>query len=338
MRHPIIRSAGQHVARGAFTLVELLVVIAIIGLLIGLLLPAVQAAREAARRMSCSNNMRQIGIAVHNHHSTLNLLPPGSVSKQNPNNVSAPWTFYRWSALAMLTPYMENSNVLNALDLTKPLYNASFGVTPENREGVRLIVPAFLCPSDAARRLHENFGPTNYAFSTGTGVKGGTPEDTDGTFYVNSKIRFADILDGTSHTLILSESVLGDSGNQSTPPIVGYRFVFFAPLSDGACNSAIAWNYTEPRGFSWANGEYRNGLFNHYYPPNSNSHDCMGVTLGGGFPKIYTPFGWKTARSRHVAGVNGLRADGSVSLLSNTIDLEVWRSLGTRAGGETLAP
>ncbi|MBX3418499.1 MAG: DUF1559 domain-containing protein [Pirellulaceae bacterium] len=322
--------------RAGFTLIELLVVIAIIGILIGLLLPAVQAVREAARRTSCANNMRQVGIAMLNYESALQMFPPGSVSKQNPYDPGTPWTFYRWSTLAMLSPYLENTAAYDLLDLSKPLYNASFGVTPENIPGVQVMVPTFLCPSDSSRRLHPDFGPTNYSFCAGTGMGGGTPIDTDGAFYVNSKTRIRDVLDGTSNTAALSESILGESGSDARDPKTAYKFLFFAPLSDGAVAAATTWNYTDPRGFSWANGEYRNGLYNHYYPPNSSTHDCMGVFLGGGLPRIYTPFGWKTARSRHPAGINILRVDGSLEFLSNSVDVTIWRGIATRSGNEII--
>lgn len=321
---------------GAFTLVELLVVIAIIGVLVGLTLPAVQAAREAARRMSCSNNMRQVGIAIHGHYAALRVFPSGSVAKENPTDTTTPWTFYRWSALAMLSPYLENTAAYNILDLSLPLYGSNFAITPQNESGVQVVVPTFLCPSDSSLRLHDRFGPTNYAFNAGSGVGGGSPMDTDGVYFVNSRIRISDVTDGTSNTVALSESILGVRGSSNQRPDASYRFVFSAPLTDSACQSAFLWNYTEPRGFSWANGEYRNGLYNHYYPPNSSSADCIGVFLGGGFPTIYTPYGWKTARSRHSGGVNALSLDSSVRFIADSIDQVVWRAISTRAGAEVV--
>ncbi|MBL8855226.1 MAG: DUF1559 domain-containing protein [Planctomycetaceae bacterium] len=322
-------------AHRGLTLVELLVVIAIIAVLMGLLLPAVQMAREASRRTSCANNLRQVALAMQSHHTARDRFPPGSVAKEYAAQPATPWTFYRWSAFAMLSPYLENSAAYNLLDLSKPLYAASTGqLTPENVAGSRTVVPTFLCPSDSFRLLHNDFGPINYAVSTGTGVSGGSPVDTDGLFYVNSRTRIAEITDGTSNTIAVSESLLGVAGATNRDPRFAYRFTFLAPLTETACRNAPTWNYTDPRGFSWVNGEYRNGLYNHYFAPNSSEADCMGVRIGGGPSVTFTPFGWKTARSLHVAGVNISRADGSTGFLDEEIDLTIWRSLATRSGGE----
>ena len=131
------RASRQGSSR-AFTLVELLVVIAIIGILIGLLLPAVQSARESGRRTSCSNNLRQIGIAAHAFLSEQQAFPCGSDSHAWAAHPSTPWTFFRWSALARLTPYLEDNSVYKMLDFSVPIYNASFNVTPQNAAGVAM--------------------------------------------------------------------------------------------------------------------------------------------------------------------------------------------------------
>ena len=126
--------------RAGFTLVELLVVIAIIGILVALLLPAVQAAREAGRRASCQNNLKQLGLGVHNFESARKKLPTGSESDPFPGNPSHPYNFYRWSVLAHLTPYLEQSNAYNTIDLSTPLYPPGYQITPQNAVAASLLV------------------------------------------------------------------------------------------------------------------------------------------------------------------------------------------------------
>jgi len=323
-------------ARLGFSLVELLIVIAIIGILIGLLIPAVQASRATAARNSCANNLRQLGLATHNHEAALRYFPAGSVAKEYPAQPYAPWTLYRWSALAELTPYLENTAAYNALDLSVPLYGStSLAVLPENREAVKIVVAEFLCPSDVQRPVSEDFAPTNYAVCTGSGAGGGTPRNTDGLFYINSQTRPAQITDGLSKTALASESLLGQPQTGEHDPQVEYKFAFSAPISEALCASTAQWNVTDPRGFAWVNGEYRCGLYNHRETPNSPVPDCMGVQIGGGVRFLYTPYGWRAARSNHPGGVNLLLADGSLRFTSDEVDLVVWKDLSTIAGGET---
>ncbi len=318
-----------------FSLVELLIVIAIIGVLVGLLIPAVQASRAAASRNTCANNLRQIGFAAHNYEAAQGHFSNGSVAREFPSDPLTEWTLYRWSALASLTPYLENTAAYNALDLSVPLYDrSSFKVRPENVNGVKIIVAEFLCPSDAAERLSDDFGPTNYAVCTGSGIRGGTPRTTDGIFFINSRTTTAKITDGLSKTALASESLLGNPQDGNHDPQYEYQFVLNAPLTDNLCRNSTLWNYSDPRGFAWVNGEYRCALYNHYQTPNSPVVDCMGVQVGGGVQLRYTPYGWRAARSNHPGGVNLLLADGSLQFVADAINPDVWRAFSTIAGNE----
>lgn len=345
-------------AHSAFTFVELLVVIAIIGALVALLLPAIQAARESARRTQCLNNLKQLGVALHNYVSAERHLPPGAVAKSYPPQPSHPETFYRWSALAHLLPYLENQSVRDLLDLSLPLYMpaAGYPIADRNKAGVAKILPEFLCPSDVGQPVKTAWGPTNYVACAGSGAGGGTPFDTDGIFYVNSATSFAQIGDGSSHTAAMSESLLGEdtppdslSGFAAATPERHYKFIlgFSATpdLTDSRCNSARTFNSSlgngnDPRGFAWSSGEYRCALYNHYYAPNTANFDCVtSVTVDPSMPpkKLYSAYGWRTARSAHPSGATLLLADGSAQFTATDIDLPVWQHLSTRDSHDDLA-
>jgi hypothetical protein len=294
----------------------------------------VQASRAAANRSSCANNLRQIGLAAQHHQAALGHFPSGSVAKEYAPQPFAAWTFYRWSALAELTPFLENTAAYDALDLSVPLYGTNFQVRPENVEAVRIVVAEFLCPSDVGRAVSEDFGPTNYAVCAGSGSGGGTPRDTDGVCFINSETTPQKITDGLSKTALASESLLGQPQPTTHDPQVEYKFAFSSPLSETLCAGTAQWNVNDPRGFAWVSGEYRCGLYNHRQPPNSAVPDCMGVQLGGGVKLQFTPFGWRTARSNHPGGVNLALADGALRFVSEAIDADVWTALATVAGGE----
>lgn len=320
---------------------ELLVVIAIVGALVALLLPAVQSAREAARRTDCVNRLRQLGLAMQNHVAARGALPAGAVAKENPAAPTTPHTFYRWSALAAVTPYLEAAAELEALDLDQPLYGVNFAVTESNRAGVRQMITAFLCPSDQERRVRDAFGPTNYAVNTGIGLgdpetpfDDGSPFANEGPFGVNTATRPAQVVDGLSKTTLASESTLGvPTDAEPHDPRLEYKLVLL-PLSDARCAGPAQWNVTDPRGFSWANGEYRCALYNHYYPPNPPEPDCIAAVIGGRLDRVFTAYGWRAARSLHPGGVNVLACDGSVRFGADGVSREVWRAAATIAGGE----
>lgn len=332
-----IHEPTPRAGRTGFSLVELLVTIGIIGVLVGLLIPAIQNSRQAARRSACMNKLRQLGIAALHHESVRGFFPSGTQSKQNPSQPTAPWNFYRWSALAQLAPFLENSVIYDALNLSVPLYDTGFQPHPDNRSIVSLLVPEFLCPSDEYRRVSEEFGPTNYVVNTGSGGNGGSPIDTDGIFFVNSETTAAKITDGLSKTAMMSESLLGHPGEDLRDARTDYKFVYLAPLNENICRLTNQWNVTDPRGFSWANGEYRCALYNHYWTPSASVPDCMGVLIGGNVQVKYTPYGWRAARSNHPGGVNVLWADGSLRFVRDDVDPDLWKEMSTIGGQEAAA-
>lgn len=323
-------------ARHGFTLVELLVVIGVIATLVALLLPAVQTARESARRTTCVNRLRQLGIAAHNYVGARGHFPSGAVSRESPQAPETPWSLYRWSALAALTPYLENEAVHDLLDLDQPLYRSNLTVSPDNLEGVGKLLVEFLCPSDQQRRVTELFGPTNYAVCSGSGdvdpeseFDNGSPIDTDGLFGVNSQTRPGRVSAGLSKTALASESTLGQP-RESEPhdPRFEYKF-FFIPLTEAKCAGGAPWNVTDPRGFAWVSGEFRCALYNHKLRPNSPEPDCIAAQLGGSLERQYTPYGWRGPRSLHPGGVNLLLADGSLRFVSDGIEQAPWLDLAT---------
>jgi prepilin-type N-terminal cleavage/methylation domain-containing protein/prepilin-type processing-associated H-X9-DG protein len=312
--------------RRGFTLIELLVVIAIIAILIGLLVPAVQKVRSSAARIQCANNLHQFGLAAHMYHDEHGTFPSGYLNQTSSLYPNVPGFLFRWSALAELTPYIEQTNIYQSLDLTIPLYSDPAGdVFPVNQFGVSQHVALFLCPSDFATVIDPRFGPTNYVACLGSGADGGSRNPSDGIFFNNSHIRIADIADGTSNTALMSEQILGPGGSPlSTPsdPRLVYASVHArAPVDDTICSAATT--FLTDRGARWADGEVQYGLYDHHYPPNAPQWDCIAIE-----------FSWKPARSRHTNGVNLLLADGSVHFLTDHVNAATWQALGSRAGGE----
>lgn len=329
--------------RRGLTLIELLVVTAIIGLLLGMLLPAVQTAREAARRTSCTNNLRQILLASVGHQAARGRLPIGAESRQWSVRPDFPHQFFRWSVLAHLAPFYEQEQLLDGLDLSVPLYIGLTpdAIAPQNKPIVKRSVPMFLCPSDRMTPVSDLFGPTNYAGCSGSGAGGGTPFDADGLFYINSRTRPKEVTDGFSKTVAFSESLLGDGpvavrSRTGIDAATGYGFAFTAPLTDPACNRPFYYNFTDLRGFSWANGEYRTTLYNHARRPNDETMDCLAALMSTtDLATMYAGYGWRAARSRHPGGVNVATADGATHFVKDSVDSTVWKAFATRAGGET---
>ncbi|AMV37143.1 DUF1559 domain-containing protein [Planctomyces sp. SH-PL62] len=311
-----------------FTLIELLVVIAIIAVLIALLLPAVQSAREAARRMQCTNNLKQMGLAIHNYHDAQGQFPAGYLSLVGGNSImGAPDAETRdtgpgWAWGTMILPYMEQATVYAALNVNLPSWDAA------NFTGARVSVATFLCPSVAdSTRVYDvksKSGSTMATFSRAHyGANSGRQEAwayvaddwaslSDGAFYRNGRVRVASVTDGLSNTVFLGEhtSSLSDKTWVGVVPgAVGCPTPKFAFSScDVAATQVLLHSGPNP----WETPPL-------VHPPNSRLAKICGMY------------------SDHPGGCNVLMGDGSVRFASSSISQVVWPALATRAGGEIIS-
>jgi prepilin-type N-terminal cleavage/methylation domain-containing protein/prepilin-type processing-associated H-X9-DG protein len=328
--------------RAAFSLVELLVVIMIIGILIALLLPAVQAARESARRTQCKNNLKQLGIAMHNYHDVHKQFPPGY--RFLPNSPSDAMG----TANVSLLPYLEQENFQNLIDPNLPWYM----LTPDIalRE-----IGTFRCPTDPAPSPHtlpfitalavpvgDKFANASYGFSLGWrdalcfGPDFSAPPVTakSGVFAFHSKTRTADILDGTSHTFAIGEAASGFpmcTGIGCTSPIPDTTSVHcwlvggagMEPFYNAGFRFSGNWGSTrEPIN--------KTPVTDSFYKLSNNAFfDCRASTEGG-------PHWVPNFRSFHPGGAGFLFCDGSVSFLNQNIAMPTYRGLSTIRGGEVV--
>jgi prepilin-type N-terminal cleavage/methylation domain-containing protein len=339
--------------RKGFTLVELLVVIAIIGVLVGLLLPAVQSARESARRMSCGNNLKQIGLAMHNYHDTNNSLPP-FVKRNGQNNY---WRGY--SAFSQMLPYIEEQNLYDQMVAASDNFyhhwdQAGVTVNGINLAGVRgTKVSGFICPSD--RKFPTGGGwangkGCNYGVSFGSSIAWSNYTQQNGLFRgesnasVDPSINFGEATDGLSKTLLASEHLTGDNNDgklmpgNSSEPRIGSAFPgareYPTAAEIAAFGQACAGTNTHnsENGGQWIAPEPTQTALNTVAPPNWQYPNCQ--TSGSGFAADRD--GVYTARSRHAAGVQAGLGDGSVRLINDDIDLLTWQRLGSKEDGQSV--
>ena len=332
-----------------FTLVELLVVIAIIGVMVGLLLPAVQAAREAARRMSCSNNLKQLGLAMHNYHDTYKQLPAFVYRTGGTNSY---WEGY--SAFTQILPYIEQQPLHDQIKAASvDFFHVWHGGQLEVLR--RTPISAFICPSDvrypAAGSGRDNGPGCNYGVSFGTSISwanwtlqnGMFRGNSDGNARIRAEIRFSDVTDGLSATLLASEHLAGDNNNallmngKTSEPRIGAGFagaVQFPTQADidifgAACLATTTHNSTN--GQHWISPQPTQTALNTIAPPNWRFPSCQ--TSSSGFASDRD--GVYAARSRHPGGVQCAIGDASVRFVSESVNLDVWHWLGARNDART---
>ncbi len=321
------RNMVRGYSRRGFTLIELLVVIAIIAILVGLLVPAVQKVREAANRMSCSNNLKQMGLALHNFHGSQGCLPSGR-------------TAVSLSVHAQLLPHLEQDNIFKQIDFTQAWNSAA------NANARAAVVKTFLCPSDNFNAIPAGWAGNNYRVNQGSGILWGLPPSAagdpnmgmpapNGPFFLNSKMRLTDMTDGTSNTAALSEHRKGDFNNGissvSDTFYLGQAKGLFPANADEAQTIAdsldannLLYQGMSDVGAPWIYGYHSTTVYFHATRPFSKS--CM-------YPpgRIAT-----TADSNHSGGVNVALCDGSVRFVPQSVSLPAWRALGSASGGEVI--
>jgi prepilin-type N-terminal cleavage/methylation domain-containing protein/prepilin-type processing-associated H-X9-DG protein len=323
-------NCSRRFGRRGFTLVELLVVIAIIGVLVALLLPAVQAARESSRRTKCQNHLRQWALAMHNFHDVNNKLP--YFTQVIPNRQT-------WAPFVM--PYLEQSNLVSNYDLSVHWYTAP------NLAVTQLHIPVFACPSDRPKAMWTdqtnfpsargnylvNYGNITWGSDTGFGDGRGVFGVTNiiaaaSNQFVPYQARFAQISDGTSNTLLMSEVIVARQDNNQ--------------------GGAGTWQNGDFRGHIWHDATMSSpshcpNIFMTINGPNSTVPDnalCgMIPNTDPKMPCVNSGTGTRqnAVRSRHPSGVNASLADGSVRFVADSISLTAWRALGTMDGGEAIS-
>lgn len=326
-----VRLAGWR--RGGFTLVELLVVIAIIATLIGLLLPAVQSAREAARRSSCSNNLRQIGLATLNYESAQKRFPPRTLrpSEATPQ--------------VLILPYLEEGSRYGGFDLTVEI--ATSPLNSQNGRARQQDVAAYLCPSDSSTARYEMAGRSSYmACVGGAAWVGGTR--IDGIFAMpNDRLKgypISSITDGTSKTAMFAEVMRGtvpstDSSVTHTTAYTVATTYNAAQLIDGKRVPQCMQNANGTRIQYTGQQYYRARLpftfmYTHTLPPNWNRRTGDRMTQQHNCGTLSYNTAHIAASSYHGSNIGVVYADGSVRFTDDTIDFAVWQGVGSRAGGE----
>ncbi len=353
-------------AHHGFTLVELLVVITIIGILVALLLPAVQAAREAARRTECSNNLKQVGVALHNYHDALGSLPPGKGGTDQGDALACNRS--ELSGWIPLLPYIEQQALFDKISSPATFHHVDFNAngpqpTPTAHPDIAKYDPwqtsisSLLCSSDrgGSAKAATDPGRTNYRFSRGDSIGNNSNlRNPRGLFGHQSRITFNSVTDGTSNTIAVSERAIA-AGPQAAASLASGTALEVAGIENNPqkClalqrpGGLAAPKTAAISGLNWARGYVPDTGFTTVLPPNSAA--CLGPNGQQVGAARWWGWGIVPPSSYHPGGINGLMADGSVRFFSETIDCGdltapapvtgpspygVWGALGSKDGGE----
>jgi len=332
--------------RLGFTLIELLVVIAIIAVLVAILLPAVQQAREAARNSQCKNNLKQLGVALHNYHETMGCFPS---SQGGAATGQADWRGH--SAHVMILPYMDQGALYNKYNMNAwAWWDGGMGThMVDTAQPGRQRIAGFLCPSNFSNQT-DGIGITpglNYPVCEGNnagmfndGVAGGfNLQKCNGVFTMRAIVNIGAITDGTTNVILVGEQIQSLSG--STDAVVNLKqavaipggwdgtFLTQAQLDDWGTRCAATTTQRTETGRFWSPGVHEQSVFNTLLPPNSRHPNCT-AHCGGCAPDGPAMIG---VRSMHTGGANIVLADGAVKFIGNNIDYILWQRMGARNDG-----
>src|SRR5262245_40825060 len=301
--------------------------------------------------MKCSNNLKQMALALHGYHDVNNSFPFG----KGPSYTGGAPVYARWSIHSQILPYIEQDNLYKSIDFTKPPETPGMqGVTNfmpawqnpnrENATACRAVVPTFLCPSDGAAAPSDWPGQNNYVASQGVqflcDLTESQPSTTapgerpDGPLYYLSKVKMTDLKDGTSNTAVFSEKIRGKG---APDPLADMKTMPTQATLDDAYNTCRSLNaltatpLTSKQGYSWVMGEMCCTTYNHVSTPNTTT--CAGIGFPGNMSNMAMVV---PPTSYHTGGVNVALGDGSVRFVNNSVSLAGWRALGTIKGREVI--